>query len=168
MALGKKEKVDIWSEEAVEEKPKAGKAQAGGEKKTGKEKKQGFEKGKKAVPEKAKEKAGIKKEGKKESGKEIVPAGKSEGKKALGIGEVIIYPLVSEKAVGAIESQNKISFIVNKKASKTDVKNAVEQLYSVKVESVKTMNDMQGRKKAIVRLDKKFKAQELATKLGVV
>ena len=105
---------------------------------------------------------------KKESVKEIVPAGKSEGKKALGIGEVIIYPLVSEKAVGAIESQNKISFIVNKKASKTDVKNAVEQLYSVKVESVKTMNDMQGRKKAIVRLDKKFKAQELATKLGVV
>ena len=43
-----------------------GKRKLGEKKKTGKEKKQGFEKGKKAVPEKAKEKAGIKKEVKKE------------------------------------------------------------------------------------------------------
>ncbi|MBN1940602.1 MAG: 50S ribosomal protein L23 [Candidatus Diapherotrites archaeon] len=86
----------------------------------------------------------------------------------LSPSEVIYFPLITEKAVNMIEAENKICFIVNKKAQKTDVKNAVETLYSVKVDSVKTVNDMKGRKKAIVRINKKFKADELATKLGVL
>lgn len=102
-------------------------------------------------------------------GKAFVPALTSErtesGRK---LSEAIYYPLVSEKAVGAIEAQNKITFIVRQDCSKADVKNAVEKLYGVKVQSIRTLRDMQGRKKAIVRLSKEFKAQELATKLGVV
>lgn len=82
--------------------------------------------------------------------------------------EVIMYPLITEKAVNMIEAENKICFIVNKKAEKKQVKEAVETLYKVKVDSVKTINDMKGRKKAIVRINKAFKADELATKLGVI
>ncbi len=82
--------------------------------------------------------------------------------------DVLLFPLITEKAVNMIETENKICFVVNKKAEKKDVKNAVEALYNVKVDSVKTLNDMKGRKKAIVKINKKFKADELATKLGVL
>lgn len=81
---------------------------------------------------------------------------------------LIVHPQVSEKSVGAIEKQNKISFIVSKNATKKDLKKAVEDLYQVKVKSIKTLNDSKGRKKAVVALKKEFKAQDLATKLGIV
>src|SRR3989344_516238 len=32
--------------------------------------------------------------------------------------EIVLYPLITEKAVGMIETQNKLSFIVSKKATK--------------------------------------------------
>jgi len=99
----------------------------------------------------------------------FVPAAIGEKTESgMKLSDVIFYPLVSEKSVGAIESQNKITFIVRQESSKQDVRNAVEKLYGVRVQSIKTLRDMHGRKKAIVRLSKEFKAQELATKLGVV
>ena len=82
--------------------------------------------------------------------------------------EVIIHPLVTEKAVNMIEAENKITFIVNDNSSKTDIKKRVEEAYGVKVVKINIVRDMKGRKKAIVKLDKKFKASELATKLGVL
>ncbi|MFA4906898.1 MAG: 50S ribosomal protein L23 [archaeon] len=88
--------------------------------------------------------------------------------KELELHDVIEYPLISEKAVGLIESQNKVVFIVNKKATKTLVRNAVEKLYAVKVDSIQTIIDQKGRKKAIVKLNPKFRASDLATKLGVI
>jgi large subunit ribosomal protein L23 len=82
--------------------------------------------------------------------------------------EIILYPLITEKAVGMIESQNKLSFVVNKKASKSDVKNAIEKSYGVKVDSVNALRDMKGRKKMIVKINPKFKADDIAMKLGVI
>jgi len=82
--------------------------------------------------------------------------------------EVLLYPLVTEKAVNMIEAENKITFIVNDNTNKTEIKKVVQEAYGVKVIKVNVLRDMKGRKKAIVRLDKKFKASELATKLGVL
>jgi ribosomal protein uL23 len=82
--------------------------------------------------------------------------------------DVVLYPLVTEKAVNMIESENKITFIVNDYSGKTEVKKAVEEAYGVKVVKINIIRDMKGRKKAIVKLDKKNKASELATKLGVL
>lgn len=82
--------------------------------------------------------------------------------------EIITYPLVTEKAINMIESENKLCFIVNNNASKKDVKEAVEKNYNVKVDSVKVLNDRKGRKKAVVKINEKFKADEIATKLGVL
>ncbi len=81
---------------------------------------------------------------------------------------VVLYPLITEKAVGMIETQNKLSFVVADWASKTDVKNAVEKQFEVKVVSVNVIRDRKGRKKAFVQLDKKFKAGDIAIKLGVI
>ena len=82
--------------------------------------------------------------------------------------EIILFPLITEKAVGIIEKENKLSFIVNKKASKAEVKRAVETLYKVKVDKIRTILDMKGRKKAIVQVNKEFKAQDIAMRLGVI
>lgn len=88
--------------------------------------------------------------------------------KKLGFEEVILFPLISEKAVNMIEAENKLCFVVNKKATKTDVKKAVEEAYAIKVDSVNVLLDRKGRKKAIVKVNKQFKADEIATKLGVI
>lgn len=80
----------------------------------------------------------------------------------------IQYPLMTEKAISLIEKENKISFIATPKATKTDIKKLVEKVYKVKVSKVNVVNDMQGRKKVTVKLDKKFKAEDLAAKLGVI
>lgn len=80
----------------------------------------------------------------------------------------IQYPLMTEKAISLIEKENKISFVATPKATKSDIKKLVEKVYKVKVSKVNVVNDMHGRKKVTVKLDKKFKAEDLAAKLGVI
>ena len=87
---------------------------------------------------------------------------------ALKAFNVIIYPLITEKAVNAIEAENKITFVVHKTAARNEVRQAVERLYEVKVDRVNTIKDAKGRKKAIVQINKQFKASDLAMKLGVI
>jgi large subunit ribosomal protein L23 len=52
--------------------------------------------------------------------------------------EVIIRPIITEKSAGA-QAQGKYTFKVNKKATKVDVKMAVEKLFGVKVTNVNTI-----------------------------
>jgi len=81
---------------------------------------------------------------------------------------MIKYPLLSEKAVGLIEKENKLVFIVDKKARKEEIKKTVEQIYAVKVASVNTMISIKGQKKAYVKLRPEYKAIDLATKLKIL
>lgn len=81
---------------------------------------------------------------------------------------VVYYPLVTEKAVNIIDSENKITFIVADTANKKSVKEVVQKAYNVKVVSINIIRDRKGRKKAIVKLSKENKAQDLATKIGVL
>ncbi len=81
---------------------------------------------------------------------------------------VILYPLISEKAVHLINTQNTIVFIVQPGATKSQIKREVEELYNVKVKKVNTLVTPDGRKKAYVRLEEGYDATELATKLGVI
>ena len=82
--------------------------------------------------------------------------------------EILIHPVISEKAVNLIESSNKITFRVNRNATASDVKKAMEEVYKVKVVKINMLNDTKGNKKAIIKLDAKFKASELSSKLGMV
>ncbi len=81
---------------------------------------------------------------------------------------VLKYPLITEKAVNMIEAENKLVFVVDNRATKGTVRKAVESLYNVKVRKVNMLKDMKGKKRAIVRLMKEFKAGNVATKLGVI
>ena len=81
---------------------------------------------------------------------------------------VIVYPMMSEDTVKLIETENKITFIVRREASKLDIWRAVEELYEVKVSQVHTVITPEGKKKAYVRLGPESKASELAVKLGIL
>lgn len=52
--------------------------------------------------------------------------------------EVISRPIITEKAVGKKESESTLVFEVNPAATKTQIKEAVQKLFSVKVEEVRT------------------------------
>ncbi|MBR8536454.1 50S ribosomal protein L23 [Carboxylicivirga sp. A043] len=53
--------------------------------------------------------------------------------------KVIIKPIVTEKMTELGEKLNRFAFVVDKKANKLQIKDAVEELYNVSVESVNTM-----------------------------
>ena len=82
--------------------------------------------------------------------------------------EVILHPLISEDTIKLIEAENKITFIVNMKAGKNDIKRAVRELYEVNVAEVNTCITSDGYKKAYVKLTPENKAADLAVKLGVL
>lgn len=81
--------------------------------------------------------------------------------------EIILYPLITEKATD-VRRQNKIVFCVSLKATKPEIKREVERLYEVKVEKVNTLIRPDGRKIAYVRLYPECSAEDLAVKLRLV
>lgn len=81
---------------------------------------------------------------------------------------VILYPLMTESASLMVEKENKLVFMVDLKAGKTDVRKAVEQLYEVKVEGVNIQITPTGEKKAFVKLHPDYRAADIAIKLGIL
>ena len=59
--------------------------------------------------------------------------------------DVILRPVVSEKSYGLLED-NVYTFVVHPKASKIEIRHAVEEIFNVKVLNVTTMN-RQGKRK---------------------
>lgn len=52
--------------------------------------------------------------------------------------QIIKRPLVTEKGTWAMNEQNRYSFEVDTRASKSDIKTAIETIYKVKVAKVNT------------------------------
>ena len=82
--------------------------------------------------------------------------------------KTICYPVMTEVTNRILETENKLVFIVSKKASKADIKRAVEELYDVNVQSVNSTIMPDGNKKAFVRLTSDYKAADIAIKLGIL
>jgi len=57
----------------------------------------------------------------------------------MDISKIIIKPVITEKSSQLSEKLNKYTFVVNKKATKSQIKKAIELLYNVKVEKVNTL-----------------------------
>jgi large subunit ribosomal protein L23 len=53
--------------------------------------------------------------------------------------DILIAPVVSEKSYGLLD-EGKYTFLVDPRANKTEIKIAVEKVFSVKVASVNTIN----------------------------
>lgn len=56
------------------------------------------------------------------------------------LADIISAPIVSEKSAMATDSANQYVFKVQKNSTKLQVKNAVELMFNVKVESVRILN----------------------------
>lgn len=81
---------------------------------------------------------------------------------------IIHNPISTEKAIRLMESENKLLFEVSLKASKPEVKKAVEDLFKVKVLKVNTFISNKGKKKAYVKLSDETPAMDVATNLGLI
>jgi large subunit ribosomal protein L23 len=80
---------------------------------------------------------------------------------------MIIKPLTTEKAIRLIEMDNTIVFLVDSRDKKPVIKQNVETMFKVKVDSVNVVN--RGTKKlAYVRLNKSHQAIDVATKMGMI
>ncbi len=82
--------------------------------------------------------------------------------------KTIRYPVMTEVTSRILEAENKLVFIVNKNATKRDIKMAVEELYEVVVDNVNSTITPEGEKKAFVRLTSDYKAADIAIKLGIL
>jgi len=93
----------------------------------------------------------------------------------MNLHEVIRRPIVTEKGVTKKEAERTLCFAVSPEANKTEIKKAIEKLFKIKVEEVRTSNQSgklrrQGRfsgyrsdwKKAYVKLKSGEKMPEYA------
>ena len=88
---------------------------------------------------------------------------------------IILMPWITEKTLearrvsdeesGYRENNNRIEFIVRREATKKEIREAVEQMFDVKVAKVNTRITITG-KHASVRLADGYDAEEAALKLG--
>ena len=81
--------------------------------------------------------------------------------------DVIKMPIISEKTMKLIEEENKLVFYVDKKATKTDIKNAIKELFNAEVKDLNTLVTPKGQKKVYVKLKDEYDAGEIAANLGI-
>jgi len=82
--------------------------------------------------------------------------------------EIIKNPLSTEKGIRLMESENKLLFVVDRKANKKDIKEAVEKMFKAKVEKVNTLIAPDGKKRAYVKFSAETPAIDIATQLGMM
>src|SRR5262249_683243 len=92
---------------------------------------------KEAVP-----KAAVKKLTKKKAAKTEKKKGKGGKGKAMAAPhyQIIRRPIITEKGLGVKETQHTVVFEVSAAATKTEIKEAVQQIFKVKVDNVRTAN----------------------------
>jgi large subunit ribosomal protein L23 len=78
-----------------------------------------------------------------------------------------IKPVATEKAIMKVELDNVLTFSIDQKVTKQELKKEVESLFNVKVEKIRT-NIRNNQKIAYVKLNKKYLAIDVATKLGLM
>jgi len=79
----------------------------------------------------------------------------------------MIRPLITEKAIMMIETNNTLCFETEKEKTKDEIKKEIEDLFEVKVEQIRTLV-RNNKKYSYVKLKKQFPAIDLATKLGLI
>ena len=77
--------------------------------------------------------------------------------------DIIQGPIITEKTMALKENFNKYTFKVSKGANKVEIKNAIEQIFKVKVESVNTINVLPKRKRV-----GKYEVYTAASKKAIV
>merc|ERR1739848_452168 len=81
---------------------------------------------------------------------------------------IIKCPLTTESAMKKIEEINTLVFIVDIRASKQKIKEAVKAMYDVQCAKVNTLIRPDGKKKAYVHLTQDYDALDVANRIGII
>ncbi len=79
---------------------------------------------------------------------------------------IILHPFVTEKTMNFMDKNNAIEFVVKRNANKKVIKEAIEQLFEVKIKNVNTRITKKG-KHAIVTFMPEFKAEDIGMRIGI-
>jgi large subunit ribosomal protein L23 len=79
---------------------------------------------------------------------------------------IILHAYVTEKSMDEMERQNKLEFVVDHRASRAEIRRAVEDLYHCRVAKVNTKIVRTG-KIATVKFAPEFSAEDIGTRAGV-
>jgi large subunit ribosomal protein L23 len=82
--------------------------------------------------------------------------------------EIAKFPHLAEKSMNMVEMENRLVFIVNRKARKVDIRNAIEKEFGVTVVDVNVVITPKGQKKAFVKLSDKDSASDIASRMGML
>ncbi len=82
--------------------------------------------------------------------------------------KILIRPLHTEKALILLERDNILTFIVDRNATKSEIKYAIEKIFNVKVVKVNTLITPRGEKKAYIKLAPEYNASDIASRLGIL
>lgn len=92
----------------------------------------------------------------------------ADAKEELDPWQIVQHPRLTEKNVDKIDLENKLVFIVDQRATKAQIKWAVEELFDVEVDNVNTLIAPNGNKKAYIKLNESYDALDVATDLGMM
>uniref|UniRef100_A0ACB8F0R7 60S ribosomal protein L23A n=1 Tax=Sphaerodactylus townsendi TaxID=933632 RepID=A0ACB8F0R7_9SAUR len=96
--------------------------------------------------------------------KEAVPAKTEAKSKALKAKKAVL----KESAMKKIEDNNTLVLIVDVKANKHQIQQAVKKLYDTDMAKVNTLIRPDGEKKAYVRLAPDYDTLDVANKIGII
>mmetsp|Transcript_45257 Transcript_45257/g.98410 ORF Transcript_45257/g.98410 Transcript_45257/m.98410 type:complete len:156 (-) Transcript_45257:94-561(-) len=81
---------------------------------------------------------------------------------------IIQCPVTTESAMKKIEEINTLVFLVDIKATKPKIKEAVKAMYEVQCAKVNTLIRPDGKKKAYVHLTQDYDALDVANRIGII
>lgn len=81
--------------------------------------------------------------------------------------KVLLCPITTEKAVKAIETENKMSFVVDRRATKAQVSQTLKEMFKAKVAKINT-HIKNNKKIAIVKFKAETPAIDIAIKFGIM
>merc|ERR1712144_130837 len=82
--------------------------------------------------------------------------------------QILKYPLTTESAMKKIEENNTLVFIIDVRASKIQIKEAIKKMYDIDTQKINTLIRPDGQKKAYVRLTQDYDALDVANKIGII
>lgn len=81
--------------------------------------------------------------------------------------KILIKPLTTEKAIKAIETENKISFIVDRRATKPQIAETIKNLFKAKIAKI-NVRIRNNKKIATIKLKAETPAIDIATRFGIM
>merc|ERR1719455_58368 len=82
--------------------------------------------------------------------------------------QIIKAPLTTEAAMKKIEELNTLVFLVDVRANKRQIKEAVQSMYDVQASRINTLIRPDGKKKAYVHLTQDYDALDVANRIGII